>query len=346
MEGLGNHRKVSKDLSTTSHRVVTLLGSLFVLLLSHVDRGTVQEVDNVLRVQLLSLRVVGQCCFELALVVRSVAQLLLCKCLLLLLLLGTRLIVLLGRGSLLFFCFALLSGRLPLIVGAGVHRGGRGAILGLGGHRDAHLLAQYRAEHLHEDRVLHVVVEMIRIGGDVSQHRIHTRLCHERRSLWIGFEFRDHHRIGKESRHRLSTLTTTLLHQTFQPALQSSIVRIDLQTSLIGLLCIFHAPQSVKSSRFSKVSLGPIGLEFDHFLGVLQSVLILLCGGIDGRSIGEEDMITVVQLDRLGKALDRLFVVLGSERLVAFVLEIDCAGHFTRCRFCFKEINNKHARET
>ena len=101
--------------------------------------------------------------------------------------------------------------------------------------------------------------------------------------------------------------------------------------------------QAPVSSTLAEVALGPVGLDADRLLGILEGFLVLVLGGIDGGTVGVEDLVLGIKSNSLCELLTseirllmivlqpttkggvanihRSRIVLGREGLVAFSLQ-------------------------
>lgn len=106
------------------------------------------------------------------------------------------------------------------------------------------------------------------------------------------------------------------------------------------VLRLTQIAQSTVGSSLAELALGPIGLDADRLLSILQSFLILSLRGVNGGAVGVEDVVLGFNVDSLSEFLTGLWsastltamikwgstihgsrVVLVREGLVAFGLQ-------------------------
>jgi hypothetical protein len=108
-------------------------------------------------------------------------------------------------------------------------------------------------------------------------------------------------------------------------------------------LSLTEVTQAPVSSTLAEVALGPIRLDADRLLGILEGFLVLVLRGVDGGAVGVEDLVLginsnslcellTIEISLLMTALQPTFksgvanihrsrIVLGREGLVAFSLQ-------------------------
>jgi hypothetical protein len=91
--------------------------------------------------------------------------------------------------------------------------------------------------------------------------------------------------------HGLSGLLKTLL--------KLCIGRFKLQSSFVDVNGVRVTGETKESSSLSTITLGPIRLQLDCLLAILEGFLIVLLRGIARGAVGVEDMVGRVELDSL-----------------------------------------------
>lgn len=94
----------------------------------------------------------------------------------------------------------------------------------------------------------------------------------------------------------------TLLHGLLglgQALLEERVSGLELQSSLVNIVGLGVAAETEEGSSLAAVALGPVGLELDSLLTVLESLLVVLLGGVAGRAVGVEDVVGCVELNGL-----------------------------------------------
>lgn len=72
------------------------------------------------------------------------------------------------------------------------------------------------------------------------------------------------------------------------------------------------------SGAEAAVALGPVGFELDGLLGVGESFLVAVEGGVGGGAVGVEDVVGRGEVDRFGEVVDGGGEVAGGESGVSF----------------------------
>lgn len=84
-----------------------------------------------------------------------------------------------------------------------------------------------------------------------------------------------------------------------QALLEEHVGGLELQSSLVDIVGLGIATETEESSGLATVALGPVGLELDSLLTVLESLLVVLLGGVAGGAVGVEDVVGCVELNGL-----------------------------------------------
>lgn len=66
--------------------------------------------------------------------------------------------------------------------------------------------------------------------------------------------------------------------------------------------------QALVSSSLAGVALGPVGLDTDGLLGIIESFLVFGLSSVDSRSVGEEDVVFGFDFNSLRELLTVFFM--------------------------------------
>ena len=86
-----------------------------------------------------------------------------------------------------------------------------------------------------------------------------------------------------------------------QSTLELSIVRVELQALLVGIVGGQEIAFTVQSSTLSTPTLGPVGLELCRLLGILQGVCVIPLGGVGSGSVAVKNVVFGLDGDSLGE---------------------------------------------
>ena len=355
-KGLGNDLEVSIASAALLSSLLAGVNAGLVVALLKVGGTEVVEVDNVL-VQVPSGLVVLDSLVEVALlVVLGAKSLLLVGRLLGLLLLQLLLIYLrlgLRLGSLGLWWLRLL-----------LLRGGRISHLDvlLGGSTLWRRIPQLHVD-THEDtkdldhpgvgeeilRVRRVLLDSLELGHEAG-------VGEEGSGLGVAGQLLDKVGVGEHLSNTAAEITASLLgHGTLDSLiilLHASIVRIDLEALLVSIVGAQQVTLAEERCALAAPALGPVGLDLGGLLGILESVVPVLLGGVCGGTVAVEDVVGRVEGNGLcelltvkgvsvnygqgtakidmvsGEVLHGLVKVLLGNGLVAKSLELVCGRHY------------------
>lgn len=308
-QGLGNDLEVSIGSAALLSSLLAGFNASLVVALLEVGGAEVVEVDNVL-VQVPSGLVVLDGLVEVALlVVLGAKGLLLIGRLLSLLLLQLLLIHLrlrLRLRSLGLWWLLLLRGgsisHLDVFLGGAL----RGRVPQL------HIYTHQDTKDLDHPRVGEEVlcVRWVLLDGLELGHEGGVR--EEGSRLGVAGQLLDKVGVGEHLSNAAAEIAASLLrHGTLNSLvilLHASIVRIDLEALLVSIVGAQQVTLAEERCALAAPTLGPVGLDLGGLLGILQSIVPVLLGGVCGRTVAVEDVVGRVE----GNGLCELVTIKGT----------------------------------
>lgn len=74
-----------------------------------------------------------------------------------------------------------------------------------------------------------------------------------------------------------------------------------MPTTRIHIIKLTQISQTPLRSSLAQMALGPIRLDVDGLVGILEGLLVITLGTVDSRSVGVEDVVFGLDRDGLGE---------------------------------------------
>lgn len=88
-----------------------------------------------------------------------------------------------------------------------------------------------------------------------------------------------------------------------EAALQLRVVRIELQAGLVGVVGRNKIALAVEGGTLAAPALGPVRLDRRRLLGVGESIVPVLLGGVGGGTVAVEDVVLGLERNGLGELI-------------------------------------------
>ena len=118
-------------------------------------------------------------------------------------------------------------------------------------------------------------------------------------------------RVGEEVQTTAGAGTRRVLACGFQIGQHLLVGRIDFQAFLVDVDRFVVALEKRQGGALARVALGEVGFECDALVRVLERLFVLVGLGVGSRSVAVENVIALVEFDRLRVETDRFVVLAG-----------------------------------